>query len=89
VKRGVTGLERALASRTGDRHGCTDPTGAAEEARQHLSHVLSSSGPGLSRFEEGRVDEADPENAEGPETHCFRAFQVVAGAGFEPATFGL
>ena len=30
-----------------------------------------------------------PEHAEGPETQCFRAFQVVAGAGFEPATFGL
>ena len=30
-----------------------------------------------------------PENAEGPETQCFRAFQLVAGAGFEPATFGL
>ena len=34
-------------------------------------------------------DTPDPENAEGPETKCFRAFQVVAGAGFEPATFGL
>jgi hypothetical protein len=30
-----------------------------------------------------------PENAESPETHCFRAFHRVAGAGFEPATFGL
>ena len=28
-------------------------------------------------------------NDEGPETQCFRAFQLVAGAGFEPATFGL
>jgi 2-polyprenyl-3-methyl-5-hydroxy-6-metoxy-1,4-benzoquinol methylase len=28
------------------------------------------------------------EYAEGPETQCFRAFQLVAGAGFEPATFG-
>ncbi len=30
-----------------------------------------------------------PGTTEGPETQCFRAFQLVAGAGFEPATFGL
>ncbi len=28
-------------------------------------------------------------NDKGPETQCFRAFVLVAGAGFEPATFGL
>ena len=29
------------------------------------------------------------DNEKGPEPHWFRAFQLVAGAGFEPATFGL
>ena len=29
------------------------------------------------------------DNDKGPETLCFRAFILVAGAGFEPATFGL
>ncbi len=30
-----------------------------------------------------------PQNDKGPETLSFRAFCLVAGAGFEPATFGL
>ena len=34
-------------------------------------------------------DSDDAGNEKCPETQCFRAFQLVAGAGFEPATFGL